>query len=156
MASVWMLRVGRRRRCMSLVAAPVRSMAVLLCLPTSPFMPSSPPLFPGPSLHRSPGHLAVARGEECGLAWWPCWQVTRSAAALRGAVVARGTGVWQRCSSGAAPTTLLCNGNTPSSSPTALLQACSVVGNQGRKGLGNYNKQGNYSLHWLGTRNTSM
>ena len=55
-------------------------------------------------------------------------------------VVARGTGVWQRCSSGAAPTTLLCNGSTPSSSPTALLQACSVVGNQGRKGLGNYNK----------------
>ncbi|KAG2605126.1 hypothetical protein PVAP13_4NG113700 [Panicum virgatum] len=55
----------------------------------------------------------------------------------------QGTAVWQRCSSGAALTTLLCNGNTPSSSPTTLLQACSVVGNQGRKGLGNYNKQEN-------------
>ncbi|KAG2659704.1 hypothetical protein PVAP13_1KG377605 [Panicum virgatum] len=71
------------------------------------------------------------------------WSLMPSAAALCGAVVARGTGVWQRCSSGAAPTTLLCNVSTSSSSPTALLQPCSVVGHQGRKGLGNYNKQEN-------------
>ena len=141
--------MGRRRWCMSLmVAASSSQIHGRPPLPTNQpihaFLSSPIPWPEPPPVTWAPGCSERGGVRPCVMALLTCDSICSSS---RGAMVARGTGVWQRCSSGAAPTTLLCNGSTPSSSPTALLQACSVVGNQGRKGLGNYNKQGNYSIH---------